>query len=515
MNGDELVEFAVSKNKLQGVTPTGIIMGPKVTTFYVNDNAFDCLDNSKETFNFADKCATIKCQYSNLPPCTQWISPVDQTILQTVIGLWTQNCLPANWRGANTSLACEIPLTGVQCNNFHIYKIHLTGPYVTDCPFGPLAHDIFDLPYLSELTLSRVGVSGSLPSDLTKTKLTILNLSSNSLSGSFPVIGSNMDTLTLNNNGFSGFIPSNAFASSKLSFIEVTNNSLHGDLSPFKSFSKIPSHFDFTSNYFNGSLDNIDYSKFSQCPCTFSLTDNVLTGTIPKSLMSIGHLNLYLGRNRLTGTIPFEVAPADAPPARLYLNDNYLTGSIQYQAYWPYDTVLDNNQLTGSLPDSYFPWDEKYGSFSVLSTFSIKNNNISGTFPVSFENNTQIQTIHLDNNTLLQGTFPLDLIASDPSIFVLTFENTSLSCPQEWEQWATGKTTSCTFQSPSPPPPPVPTPDPNGSSSSGDGVSPSYYVAISISFVIIILSIGICVASLVYFWIKSRSQLYEPVNQLS
>lgn len=88
----------------------------------------------------------------------------------------------------------------------------------------------------------------------------------------------------------------------------------------------------------------------------FDVSNNNLSGSIPKTLFSIPTLRLaYMSNCSLTGTIPSGYA--DPPDLRdLYLDSNELSGTIPAIAAGQLEKlnefVLQENKFTGTMPES-------------------------------------------------------------------------------------------------------------------------------------------------------------------
>jgi len=91
--------------------------------------------------------------------------------------------------------------------------------------------------------------------------------------------------------------------------------------------------------------------------------------------------------------------------------------------------VIDANQFTGSLPP--IPQDAQISQFSVM------NNHLTGNIPDSYVQSTSLAFLFLDDNVGLIGVMPAALFLNKNIQFVLSFRNTSLSCPDEqsWRNW--------------------------------------------------------------------------------
>jgi Leucine-rich repeat (LRR) protein len=135
--------------------------------------------------------------------------------------------------------------------------------------------------------------------------LSVLELSSNGLSGTFPteiLEVSNLRILLLQDNQLTGTIPSSFASLNHLRVLHVQQNRLVGSVPALtRSFSL--EHVDFSNNGLEGS---IPASFLSHVPIRsnktihINLSHNQLTGEIPESLTRFEYFNLTLGGNQIT-----------------------------------------------------------------------------------------------------------------------------------------------------------------------------------------------------------------------
>ncbi|NEP78165.1 MAG: DUF4347 domain-containing protein [Okeania sp. SIO3B3] len=212
-------------------------------------------------------------------------------------------------------------------------------------------------------------------------RVTILNLSSNQLTGEIPEqLGnlSSLQTLLLYSNQLSGEIPSELGNLSNLQRLELYSNQLTGE---------IPEQL--------GNLSNLQ---------RLELYNNQLTGEIPEQLGNLSNLqDLILFNNQLTGEIPEQLVNLSSLQ-RLILHNNQLTGEIPEQLGNLSNLqrlILHNNQLTGEIP-------EQLGNLSNLQDLILFNNQLTGEIPEQLGNLSNLQRLLLDNNQLT-GEIPEQL----------------------------------------------------------------------------------------------------------
>jgi len=136
----------------------------------------------------------------------------------------------------------------------------------------------------------------------------------------------------LNNNLFSGTVPTEIGSLSFLLYLYLNTNALTGP---------IPTEL--------GGLRNIEY---------LYLQNNLLTGGIPDTIAHLDSLHtLNVARNRLNGTLPDSLST----------NENLIAFNI------------NENAFSGTLPDSF-------GALKNLATLQLSFNNFTGTIPESWSN---------------------------------------------------------------------------------------------------------------------------------
>ncbi|KAJ7956893.1 putative Receptor protein kinase [Quillaja saponaria] len=260
---------------------------------------------------------------------------------------------------------------------------------------------------LTVLNLSSNGLSGSLPPSLRKciimdlsrnmfsgdisimqsweTTLEILNLSSNKLSGSIPNLTTQFErliTLNLKNNSLIGPLPSMLGTYPNLSTVDISLNELNGPLPGSFFTSKTLTSLNLSGNHFMGPIP-FQGSRASELlimpsywPMEYlDLSSNSLSSVLPSDISKMGGLKLLnLARNGFSGELPRELSKLD--------NLEYLD--------------LSGNKFTGKIPEK-FP--------SSLVFFNVSNNDLSGSIP---ENLRRFPTssFHPGNDLLIPNNLP-------------------------------------------------------------------------------------------------------------
>ncbi|BBM98977.1 hypothetical protein MPTK1_1g17720 [Marchantia polymorpha subsp. ruderalis] len=138
----------------------------------------------------------------------------------------------------------------------------------------------------------------------------------------------------------------------------------------------------------------------------------IVPGTFPDDVTALSTFKLQLPPEEVVGDpcLPepwdFLTCNSESPPrvSSIKLSSRNLTGSIPANVGGMtglVDLWLDNNQLTGSIPD--------FGQLTRLQTLHLQNNQLSGEFPSSLGGLQSLTEIFVENNSL-SGTVPASLL---------------------------------------------------------------------------------------------------------
>ncbi|KAL8132751.1 putative inactive receptor kinase At1g48480 [Apium graveolens] len=140
---------------------------------------------------------------------------------------------------------------------------------------------------ISELRLPGMGLAGKLPENIlgNLSQLVTLSLRFNALSGSLPSDLSslgNLRNLYLQSNQFSGPLPTFIFSLKNLVRLSLGSNNFSGPISSdFSKLNRLGTLY-LEQNQLTGEIPNLDFPGLVQ----FNVSDNLLTGRIPKKLSS-------------------------------------------------------------------------------------------------------------------------------------------------------------------------------------------------------------------------------------
>lgn len=298
---------------------------------------------------------------------------------------------------------------------------------------------------IAVVILSRVGLTGSIPSTLlsgraSATQLT-LNLDSNSLEGSIPP--TLLDDIPLNNvvftylsislsgNRLEGSIPNTLFGGRVLAsvatiFLDVSNNMLTGS----------PGAWMESGQFLNGVLQRF----------TILLSGNRLSGPIssnwfPAAFSATSYWMWNMDKNQISGSIPSDLFAAARFPAALTAvtsnlfvfsaSHNKITGSVpaslltlgagptasaatSMASYAQFSVVLRNNTLDGTIDSDLFRY--MNWTMSVFTTVDLSVNSLTGDLPLNLFGaippiNLRTLVFNVSYNAL-DGTLPTTFLQS-------------------------------------------------------------------------------------------------------
>nr|QAS62426.1 putative inactive leucine-rich repeat receptor-like protein kinase [Sedum alfredii] len=180
---------------------------------------------------------------------------------------------------------------------------------------GSIPSELLTIQYLQHLNLANNSFNGSLPFSMlnstSNSQLSFLDLSNNWISGEIPneiaQVLQNLQVLNLSDNALAGNLPSSLSGLTNLTVISLKNNYFTGELP--NNFNSVQ-YLDLSSNLINCSFSN-DFG--GQRLAYFNISYNRLFGEIPQTLADKVPENatIDVSFNNLTGQIP---------NARLFIN---------------------------------------------------------------------------------------------------------------------------------------------------------------------------------------------------
>ncbi|GFP94196.1 leucine-rich repeat receptor protein kinase exs [Phtheirospermum japonicum] len=334
------------------------------------------------------------------PPSKADILPDDTPLLKALRDSFINRTEAiSNWFVPNTS-PCN--WTGIKCHGLLVNQIDLSLSPL-NLPFPRLITEFKSLKYLN---LSHCAFTGEVFPELWDLEnLNVIDLSDNKLSGTiFPKIDYKLKylrQLILDNNNFSGSLPSTIGHLTNLLELSLHSNSFSGNLPKEVGSLHLIQSLDISGNSFSGdlprSLGNLTSLLF------FSARQNVLTGPIPPEIGKLKNLQILdLSWNSFSGTVPEGVSNLSN---LTYLNlsqndfDGELLPSTIGQLLNLVYLVAANSGLKGPIPSGL-------GKCAKLRTLDLSFNLLDGPLPASLAGLVSIHSILLNTNRL-SGRIPL------------------------------------------------------------------------------------------------------------
>nr|XP_011461992.1 PREDICTED: probable leucine-rich repeat receptor-like serine/threonine-protein kinase At3g14840 [Fragaria vesca subsp. vesca] len=247
----------------------------------------------------------------------------------------------------NNTLKCNCSFTDGSC---HVINIFLKGQDLA----GVLPPSIAKLPYLTRIDFSRNFISGNIPSEWASTKLDLMLLSVNNLSGPIPAFLGNITTLrnlSLETNMFSGTVPPEIGKLVNLQLLIISANNLTGvlpvDLTNLTKLIELR----ISSNNFRGRIPDF-FRSWSQLN-KLEIQASGLQGPIPSSISVLSNLTELRISDLNGGGSEFPDLTNMKSMKRLMLRSCNLSGPIPDLKAMPVLNILDLsfNRLEGSFPD--------------------------------------------------------------------------------------------------------------------------------------------------------------------
>ncbi|CAB9526077.1 leucine Rich Repeat [Seminavis robusta] len=247
---------------------------------------------------------------------------------------------------------------------------------VHECQWGGIFCD--GEKYITELQLRGNGLNGPLPTELASlTALELINFEGNQLTGSIPV----------------------ELFRNKLSSLQFANNSLTGTV-PTEVGLFDGSSLDFASNSLSGSIPTELFQARTGNRLYIVFDDNELTGTLPTEIGALhgrNRVDLHLQGNPLHGTIPSEIGLLRGKIGDLDMSWTNMDGSLPEEFFTKCTNLVSlkasNSGLTGTISSGL-------QRLTKLQNFDISNNKFHGTIPAQLSALTRLQRFIL---TVCQG----------------------------------------------------------------------------------------------------------------
>ncbi|XP_031271427.1 receptor-like protein EIX2 [Pistacia vera] len=232
---------------------------------------------------------------------------------------------------------------------------------------------LFKIPFIS-VNLSHNQLYGQIPNLIESTQLEVLDLNSNNLSGSMPLISFQLSLLDLSNNFLSGpifhFLCHKLNESKSLEILILNNNSL--------------------SEVIPDCWANLEVLK------VLNLANNRFTGKFPASIGNLSSLHLLkLRKNNFSGTIPVSLKNCTGMVS-LDLGENEFVGNLKAWVGERFSRMkilnLRSNKFSGHLP-------KELCDLSSLQILDLADNNFFGTIPRCINNFSAMMTKSSDEES--------------------------------------------------------------------------------------------------------------------
>ncbi|XP_051139156.1 probable LRR receptor-like serine/threonine-protein kinase At3g47570 [Andrographis paniculata] len=298
---------------------------------------------------------------------------------------------------------------------------------------GQIPESLVHLHNLRYIELGENRLTGSIPSQLFNSSIEVLSLEANQLQGTIPSDAGhtlrNIHRLNLGANKLSGEIPVSLLNASSLEFIMLVENKFNGPM--LRNFESLPNLFylNVADNSVHGDVSFI--SSLTNCTRLKALIvgGNLLNGSLPDSIANLSRMlvMLSLDNNNIHGTLPSGIKNL-LDLTFMILGNNYLSGPIPLsigELGSLQVLILEGNRFTGDIPPSL-------GNLTLLTDLYMGNNHLSGCIPPTLGNNSNLLTFSLSHNNL-NGTMPREIFSlSFISIsFILAYNELTGVIPPE------------------------------------------------------------------------------------
>uniref|UniRef100_A0A5B7A7E4 Protein kinase domain-containing protein n=1 Tax=Davidia involucrata TaxID=16924 RepID=A0A5B7A7E4_DAVIN len=286
------------------------------------------------------------------------------------------------------------------------------------------------LPNLRVLRLGNNELRGPIPEELLESSIPLeeLDLSGNGFSGSIDGINSTtLSILNLSSNALSGSLPSSV---GRCLIVDLSRNMLSDNISVILRWEATLEFLDLSSNNLSGSIPNLT-SQFQRLTA-INIKNNSLVGTLPPELGTSKLSVVDLSFNKLDGPIPRSFFTS-MTLTNLNLSGNHFTGSIPLQgshtsellvlpSYPPMESLdLSSNSLTGTLASDI-------GNLGRLKSLNLAKNGLSGQIPNELSKLSGLEYLDLSNNKF-KDTIP-DKLPSSLKVFNVSYNDLSGPVPE-------------------------------------------------------------------------------------
>lgn len=319
---DALVNITLSINNIQGNIPQEIFTLPSLQTLDLSTNALE--GSIPANIASATSLQQINLSTNNLTGNIPDVSALTNLLYLELYQNELTGNIPSNL--PNSLLLIRL------------YDNNLTGNIPSTLPSN-----------LQQLIIDNNQLTGTLPASLgSLISLVHIRVSTNNLTGEIPDLSGlvNLKYLEINGNNFNDSTGIDLSANIALEWLYASNNQLKGTLPVLPPSIQI---LDLQNNKYTGNLPTA-YSSLSNLQ-QLNLSYNQLSGNIPDFTGATSLQSLYLSDNSFTGSIPASLW-ASTTISNIDLRNNKLSGNIVITTWGAdrYSIDLSSNQLTGTIP---------------------------------------------------------------------------------------------------------------------------------------------------------------------
>ncbi|KAM7477808.1 hypothetical protein LguiA_026021 [Lonicera macranthoides] len=288
---------------------------------------------------------------------------------------------------------------------------------------GRIPSSLFGLPSLKQLLLSNNHFDGSPPEipNASSSLLETLDLEGNKLEGEIPssfLDLKSLNFLSLSSNNLNSTIQlENVQKLVNLTTLDLSYNNLsiktggnHSGLYPFPQFIYL--------NLASCKLRNFPDLKKQTEMSYLDLSDNQIGGEIPNWIWKVGNGSLSYLNLSLNFLENFQEPYVIPSLNYIDLHSNHLRGKLPRPPRTATYVDFSSNHFSSSIPVDI--------GNNMLMFYSIANNNITGTIPISICTASDLSVLDMSNNSL-SGPIPLCLIKMSKTLGVLNLGKNRLS----------------------------------------------------------------------------------------
>uniref|UniRef100_A0A3N7FZW8 Leucine-rich repeat-containing N-terminal plant-type domain-containing protein n=2 Tax=Populus trichocarpa TaxID=3694 RepID=A0A3N7FZW8_POPTR len=382
-----MTELDLSRNQLNGSLPKRFSQRSEIVILYLNDNQL--------TGSLADVT-----MLSSLREFVIANNRLDGNVSESIGSLYQleqldvgRNSLQGVMSEAHFSNLSKLTVLDLTDNSLALKfesnwapTFQLDRIFLSSCNLGPhFPQWLRNQNNFMELDISGSRISDTVPNwfwNLSNSKLQLLNLSHNKMSGILPDFSSKYSILRnmdLSFNQFEGPLP--LFSSDTISTLFLSNNKFSGSASFLCNIGRNISVLDLSNNLLTGWIPDcsMNFTRLN----ILNFASNNFSGKIPSSIGSMFHLQtLSLHNNSFVGELPSSLRKCTSL-VFLDLSSNMLRGEIPG---WIGESMpslevlsLQSNGFNGSIPQNLC-------HLSNILILDLSLNNISGIIPKCLNN---------------------------------------------------------------------------------------------------------------------------------